>query len=267
MKDIIILIVIVLLFIAVFAVLRLKSNTKRLLRLFKTGSNMTIGFKGCGKDLCFQKIIAKTKTKVYANIDYGFGTEVRPIKDINVGDNTFLNFLNDDVQPFDTNLRQNIPFFISDGGIFLPSQEDNVLTKKYKGLPIACAISRHIWNNQIHVNVQRIGRLWIKLREQQDWFLKAIGVVNLTKIHLGIFAKYRYYQKYESAEAGILPLRISANSILTKQEVSERKKEFDSMNGVIYEFWIWVSNKELKYDSRYFSRYVNHRPEDDDVLS
>lgn len=45
-------------------------------------------------------------------------------------------------------------------------------------MPIFYALSRHLYNNNIHVNVQNLGRLWLKLREQADSFIRVLGTTD-----------------------------------------------------------------------------------------
>ena len=244
----------------------LEKNAKWLYKMFRTGSCLVYGYKGRGKGLIYQKIIAMSKNrKCYCNIDYGKNTIVKPVAFISCYPNTFENFFDGNIVPFDSDWQEGCDFFIDDAGGHLPSFADNLLNKKYPSMPLAFTFSRHFWNARIHCNATHMGRIWLKLREQADWFLCAVGNVIIFPSIFGIYVKTRYYENYDSAEKRILPLRLPSMKLLTTQEVKMTKAQFDATNGVIKERWIHLKPWQLKYDCRYYGRYVK-RPNVTQIL-
>lgn len=227
----------------------------RLASWLKSGNALVFGYKGRGKDVLFQIGINSRGEKHYANMTYGKKTTIKSISDLSCGSNTFENFINDNIIPFTWPFEEHRDFYISDGGIFLPSQYDGLLSKKYPSLPIAYALSRQLSNMNIHANVQCLGRLWIKLREQADLFICAVGCIWIGPF---VAVRTRFYEKYESAEKRLLPLKIpnATLQLLTTQEVMMMKAQYDATNGKIVEGWTIGTKWEMHFDTYYFRRYV-----------
>ena len=145
-----------------------------LLSAFDFGNVLVFGRKRHGKDLIFAHVIALRGEKHYANIPYDNNTEVRALSDLNVGDNTFDDFVNCTVQSFSPTFDEGFDFFISDGGIYLPCQYDKELDKLYPSMPIFFALSGQLYDMNVHLNSQAVDRSWKKLREQADFFIQAL---------------------------------------------------------------------------------------------
>ena len=81
---------------------------------------LVFGKKRQGKDLIFAHVIALRGEKHYANIPYDENTEVITLDELNVGDNTFEDFINGTVRPFSPRFDEGCDVYVSDGGIYLP---------------------------------------------------------------------------------------------------------------------------------------------------
>ena len=99
---------------------------------FEHGNTIVDGHKGKGKDLVFQYVINKRKKPYYANIDYGGEHTNISCREISIEPNTYDNFINDKVTPIKREFVENKDFYISDGGIFLPSYADSTLLEDNK---------------------------------------------------------------------------------------------------------------------------------------
>ena len=163
--------------------------------------------------------------------------------DLKLGKNTFENVLNDNIIKCDWNYQENCDFFISDCGIYLPSQYDYVLHKKFGGLPLFYALSRHIGLHNVHCNCQNLERIWKPLREQADYYIKCLKV---NKMPLFLILHYRIYDKYSSAQNDI---RVAKGGIFGK---SDNLKVHDANVGIVKEKFIILSKRNIKYNSRYF---------------
>lgn len=229
---------------------RLEKNAKFIADKFAAGNVIVFGQKGKGKDLLFQKIIKKRDKKYFSNVNYGYDYNYISLVNLELGNNTYENFINDNVQQIDKNcVLENSDIYISDGGVYLPAQYHYLLDKKYKSLPIFYALSRHLYNNNVHVNTQALNRVWDKLREQADSYFKCLK----TKKFLGfLFTKIRYYETYQSANENLAPMR---RRLLNKFNKG-LSDEYSAYNGIVIDLWICQRTSKVYYDTRYFSKVV-----------
>lgn len=93
-----------------------------LLNAFDNYDCAVYGFRGTGKDVLFSHAINLKGGKHYSNIYYNGETEVRDLKDLNVGGNTYEDFINGNIKKFDANFEDGYHFFISDAGVYLGCQ-------------------------------------------------------------------------------------------------------------------------------------------------
>lgn len=221
-------------------------NNLKIKTLFEKHNVAIYGAKGKGKDLLTQLIINLRKKPYYSNIYYGGLYKKINIDQLSVEPNTYENFINGKISTIDKDiLFEGMDIYLSDVGIFLPSQYDNLLSNKYKSLPIFYALSRHLYGSNIHYNSQALNRVWIKLREQADYYVKCLGV---TKLLFGILIKVRTYDVYESAVNNYQPMK---KSIFNKYNQAE-ENQFSGLYGNIEEFHVYILKSHIYYDTRYF---------------
>lgn len=220
-------------------------------RQFQRCNCIVFGKKGTGKDLLFNLAINRRKKSCYANIPYDEKLcEVKQIKDFSVAPNTYSNFLEDKVTIVKKSLEENKDYYISDGGIVLPSQYQGELCKLYPSLPIFYALSRHLTNSNIHINTQNLGRVWDKLREQADGYFKTIYTVKICGL---LFTSFIYYDEYESAKANLLPYR---DRIFKSKESRANLEEFTATHGLVKKFLVCQRVKSVHYDSRAYHKII-----------
>lgn len=236
-----------------FFVLKLKRNNKFLIKIFASGNVIVAGRKRKGKDALFSHVIALRKKNHYSNIHYDIGanyhTDVVSVSDFNCGSNSFLNLIENDVKKFEPEMKTSQDFYISDGAIYLPSQEDSSLSKIYKGFPITYALSGHLYENNIHVNAQRFKRVWIKLREQADYY---ILVRRSFYLGLGLLEKVIYYEREETAYSEALPFN---GHFLSSDRRKVARAEYEAINGVVKSFFVFIPKKHLKRYNTHELRY------------
>ncbi len=218
---------------------------------FARNNVIVFGKKGCGKDLLFSEVIRKRKAPYVSNCDYG-GPGYMPFKpsQISLAPNDFRSFIDDKITTIkkDDSL-EGVDFYLSDGGIYFPSQYDGVLDKKYPSLPIFYALSRHLYASNFHINTQALGRIWLKIREQADTYIKACRVI---KLPFFLIVKVRIYDKYESALNDVRPLKVAKLNKYAKSEANM----FKASQGYIKEGYIIIRKKTISYDTRLFHRKV-----------
>lgn len=230
---------------------------REIVKDFEKNNVIVFGKKGCGKDLLFSEVIRKRKVPYVSNCDYG-GEGYKSFKpsQISLAPNDFRSFIDDKITTIkkDDSL-EGVDFYLSDGGIYFPSQYDGVLDKKYPSLPIFYALSRHLYASNFHINTQALGRIWLKIREQADTYIKACRVI---KLPFFLIVKARVYDKYESALNDVRPLKVAKLNKYAKSEANM----FKASQGYIKEGYLIIRKKAISYDTRLFHTKVFGYPSD-----
>lgn len=213
---------------------------------FEKNNVIVFGKKGSGKDILFSAVIKKRACPHYSNIEYYKGkTEVKPLNYLSVEPNVYSDFIDGKISVIDKKISERVDYYLSDGGVYLPSQYDNILSKKYPSLPIFYALSRHLGNMNIHVNVQNLNRLWVKLREQADCYIRTKSTVNLG---FWLLVNTYVYENYNDALELLKPIKKTIKGDASKVEESSR--------GMIEKRCLLVPKRWLEYDSRYFHKVI-----------
>lgn len=229
--------------------IKYKLDLKFICNKFESGNCIVFGKKGKGKDLLFNAVINKRNKLAYSNILFNKKLiQLKPIKDFSVEPNTYLNMLNGNIEKINKTIKEQTDMYISDGGIYLPSQYSMQLCKLYPSLPIFYATSRHLGNMNIHINTQYLGRVWDKLREQADNYFKC---VETKRVGNSLITTIIYYDTYKSAMAELLPFKIG---LFNSSEVKASLKEFEAKNGTVKQLKIKQKIKHVYYDTRYFHK-------------
>lgn len=223
------------------------SKKRILINAFKRGNTIVFGKKGKGKDLLTQYVINCRKKEYLSNIDYGGKRENVALIDVSCPGNTYENLILENYIKSEAKDWENRDIYISDAGIYLPSQYDTKLYKTYPSLPIYYALSRHLYNNNVHCNTQNLGRVWKALREQADAYFKCIRTYKIGPI---LIVKWIYYDKYESAEKSLLPMR---KKLFKSSDLYE---QYRATNGEIVIGYSIIRKKSIKYDTRVFRTYL-----------
>lgn len=223
----------------------------RIKRAFIEGNVVVSGRKRYGKDILFQAVIHWRNEPYYSNYSYGGQYNHIDLHELELNPNTYDNFIDGNVYlvPKDEGLEKH-DIYISDGGIYLPSQADSKLHKTYPSLPITYALTGHLWANGIHVNTQRLERLWKALREQADYFIRIRK--RALKLPFVFVVFTTEYEKYESARQELNPLGSRLFNKFSKAEMDKYKAQ----NGFIKNGFIIVPKKYLKYDTRAFHEII-----------
>lgn len=230
-----------------------RKNKKEIVNQFKKCNVIVDGKKGKGKDLLMAEVIRKRKEKHYSNIEYDHNTTLISLHDISVEPNTYKEFIDGIIKQIPKTLEEATDIYISDAGIYLPSSMDAYLHKQYPSFPIFYALSRHLYNSNVHVNSQNVGRIWKALREQADHFYTIQRHVKIGPFH---FLKVISRDNLNSAMQGILP---SKKSMLNKAQKVEYNRA-TTEHGEIKSMWICINHMRLHYDTRYFHKVLFGSP-------
>lgn len=263
MKIAIIIILVLISIFLIWQIIRHFITIKSIKNAFMTGNVAVYGPKGYGKDILFEDIISVRKSSYFANLDYGEDYNHIEPKELELTPNDYNNFIQGNVIPVKKNDKlEGHDVYFSDGGVIFPSQADSQLHKYYPSLPISYALSRHLWNNGIHFNTQRLERVWKALREQADYYIRLRK--KCLKLPFFIILFTTEYSKYESAIHNLDPL---GSRLFNKYSKAEKDK-FRANNGIIKNGLIIVPKFRLKYDSRAFHKIIFgvEAPKGDDTL-
>lgn len=211
---------------------------------FQNSNVIVFGKKGSGKDVLFATVIHLTPGLHYANMPYNAKTLVlKSLRALGVGGNTYKDIVNGTITKYPDPFIPGLPIFISDGAVYFGSQNNSEIDSMFPELAIYEALSRQLGQHQIHVNTQALGRLYIKMREQADVFIKCLETYDCGRF---LIVDAISYDKYASADAGLSPYEGDKNS--------KEARDFEARFGEVEYRSFYVKKSWLKYDTYYFSR-------------
>ena len=252
MVIIIVLVILVSLVILTFFIVRHLIFMSKLKWHFNKSNIIIFGFKSSGKDLVTNKFINLRDEPYYANMPYTENEENYmhvEIKELSLGDNTPINFIDGEIKKSPHKFMESCNCYISDMGVYLPNYMDSKLYVKFPTLPIFYPLSSQTYDMNIIFNCQDIHRGWKALREQADYF---IWTKRTIKIFGWLFTKVYCYEKFESAEKKLLPVKTRLLNKYSKAEVDI----YRATNGEILEGFVIQHKKNIHYDTRYFEKVV-----------
>lgn len=241
---------------------------KKIKKMFEKGNVCVCGLKGSGKDMLFANIVLRRDIPYVSNTVYSPRKQKErsllfhhklELEKLNCGENSYKNFLNDDVYEYVYPYADGTDIYIADAGVYFPSQYCNELNRDYKYFPTFMALSRHLGDANVHFNVQNLNRVWDKIREQSDQYIMCRWTIYIPIVHV-VFQKVRIYEKYQSAVDRVPPYRINVPIVgkgATRYEVRMRKQEFECTYGKIKDGLLIYRNKS-KYNTRIFKEILEN---------
>lgn len=257
----------------------------KIVRMFQQGNVCVCGLRGTGKDVLMGNVIARRKKPYVSNLDYTNGKGFQPLDfdKIDCGKNTYTDLIRKQVKYYKFDYEQGSDIYISDAGIYLPAQYCNELNRDYKYLPTYFALSRQVSHNNVHVNVQHLGRVWDKVREQSDLYIRCrfcwvpFGKLILKlkempklkwleRVPLFVIQKVTLYDKYQSCLDRVEPCRITV-PVMAKREVKLNAQmyldKFRNSYGTIKNRLL-IYRHRSEHDTYYFEKlFLNGRKEND----
>lgn len=232
-------------------------NKKYVIRQFKQCNVIVAGPKGTGKGLIFQYVINARKDFYYSNVPYGniYGFKlIKSLNEVSTMPNTYKSFIENKFEKQPHYFKEGKDIYIDDIGVFLPSYMDSTLYKTYPSMPIYYALSRHLYNSNVHCNCQNVERGWKALREQADFYIQVGSTI---KLFGRIFiTRFTTYERYESAKQKLQPIK---KRLLNKFS----KAQYDlyvAQNGVIKRCYFIQFKHNLHYNTRYFEKVLLKGP-------
>lgn len=230
---------------------------------FAQGNVIVTGLRGTGKDMLMSNVISRIEKCYISNVNYHNSKSVYIPLDLAKLDikNDFNNFIKNDVVKYDYPYPERCNIYISDAGVYFPSQDERLLCRQYPTMPFFQALSRHLGNCNFHCNVQNLNRLWDKIREQADIYIRC---ESCRVIGSWVFQSVYVYDKYQSCldrvkefvplRCGILASRQEREQTRVKNR--ELKTQFEQVYGSVNKYLLCYRNKSA-YDTRLFKSLLS----------
>lgn len=229
---------------------------RKIVKLFKKGSVSVFGLRGSGKDMLFANVVARRNEPYVSNTNYG-GEFIKFDPSQLNANNTWRNFMTGNINKFVYPFPDGIDFYIADGGVYMPSQHQGELCKEYGHIPVFMALSRHLGDANVHFNVQALGRMWDKIREQSEIYIRCCWCKVLFKRL--VIQKVILYEKYDSACNKVPPFRLR-RPLLNAERVQRweiQKSSYDISYGEVKPRLLIYLNKS-NYNTRVFKEMLEN---------
>lgn len=230
----------------------------KIAKFFGKYSISVFGAKGTGKDVLFGNVIMRRKLPYVSNTNYGGIWYPLDFNKIDCGKNTYKDFIEGTLKKYIFPYEDKTDVYIADAGVYLPSQYCNEINRDYKYISVYEALSRHLGQSKLHVNSQAIGRVYDKIREQQELYIKCLScTVLFGKI---VIQRIRVYEKYSSAAENVIPWRIKLPLLANKEmrlRMDIAKQQYYNSYGDVKEYTLIYWNKS-KHDTRAFKEMMEN---------
>ncbi len=237
-----------------------KIKKRAFVKLFESGNVIVSGLRGRGKDLAFCLVVNSRKRDYISNIQYSdpkkrYKRFPLDLKVWELSGNTYTDMISGEIKKYVYPYPDGLDYYISDAGIYFPSQYQSELCKKYKSAPMFQALSRHLGESNVHCNVQNMPRLWDKIREQSDIYVRMDKCKFIGKTKFFFLRAYSYASE-ESCVKAIVPPRFGVGKV-----AREAKYNFEIAHGKITKF-SFIARLPYNYDSRRFKKLLENNLKD-----
>lgn len=231
---------------------------RSVIKKFEDGNVCVTGLRGRGKDMLMANVVVRRRKPYVSNVEYypENHIEYNP-KDYDIGGNTYRNFIEGTLKRYVYPHQDGTDLYISDVGVYFPSQYCNELNRDYKSVPTFSALSRHLGACNVHINVQNLNRAWDKLREMSDTYIACNGCFVLFGI---VFQRITVYDMYDSCIRRIKPYQYKAPLLASKE-----MRQLDDMERMRYEqnygkvrSHILIYRNKSSYDTRVFKTMLEN---------
>lgn len=224
-------------------------------KLFDKGSVCVTGQRGSGKDMLLGNVAVRKKQHI-SNVPYGRGFIPLEFSKLDIG-NTNDALISGNVNPYEYPYPEGVDIFISDIGIYFPSQYNDALYRKHGTLPYFAALSRQLGKGtNVHLNTQNLNRCWLAWREQSDMYLRCEWCKVLGRL---VIQSVVEYDKYESCLNRVDPFWYPSCPISASREEKRLHRNnkrlalqrFREMHGLVKRHLLLYVNR-ADYDTYYF---------------
>lgn len=236
---------------------------RKILRIFQNNSVCVVGLRGKGKDVLFGNVIARRRIPYVSNSYYAPGLIPFRYSDIACAGNTYKDFITGSLKKYRFPYPDGTDLYLSDAGVYFPSQYCSELNKAFPNMSVYQALSRHLGLSNMHINVQNLNRCWDKIREMSDtyiqcnwcFFLRRIPLIGwLPLLRDLVFQKVTIYDRYQSCVDRVKPFRVSRPFFPFGKRYQEwriEKEHFEQSFGSVSSHWLVYVNRS-KHDTRLF---------------
>lgn len=228
---------------------------KKILKLFESGNVCVCGLRGCGKDLLMSNVVTKRKLPYVANVDYGGNHYDFKYEDFDCGKNIYDSFITGTVKQYQYPYPDGTDVYLSDAGVYFPSQYCNELNKKYGYMAVFQALSRHVGQCNFHFNTQSLNRVWDKIREQSDIYILCRRCFYLNGLVIQFIT---LYDRYQSAVDRQRPLKLPGQLFSSRESRMMRQTalaQYEASHGLIKD-GILIYRNRSDYDTRRFKKML-----------
>lgn len=232
---------------------------KKIVKMFEDGNVCVTGLRGRGKDMLMSNVVVRRAKPYVSNVDYKAKKKktrfftFRPL-DFDTK-NSYQQFIEGGLNPYHFPFEDGTDIYVSDAGVYFPSQYCNELNKRYSGLVSFMALSRHLGACNVHINVQNLNRCWDKIREQSDIYIACNGC----KVFLGfVFQSVTIYEKYDSCVNRVPPFSMK-KPLFNKDRMQQYEIAYNNYRtsyGKVEKRFLLYRNKS-KYDTRIFKTMLS----------
>lgn len=227
-----------------------------IIKLFENGNVCVCGLKGTGKDMLFANVACRRGKEYISNTDYG--GDFIPFdyaSTLALNGNTFRQFIKGELHPYTHPYKDGTDIYLADVGVYFPAQECSFLDRDYKGIPLYMALSRHINNSSVHINVQNLSRAWTKIKEMSDTFIRCLSCRVLGNI---VIQKVIVYERLESCDLRVPPCPYKV-PLFGKRDIKEMYRmkllDYEVAHGAIKPLLLIYKNLS-NYDTRIFKKML-----------
>ena len=235
---------------------------RKIIKLFSKGNVCVTGLRGDGKDMLIANVVCRRKLSYVSNVDYGGKWYPLDLDLLDCGKNTYRDFISGNVKYYRYPYPDGTDVYVSDVGIYFPSQYCNELNKFIPYMATFQAISRHVGKCNFHINVQNLNRAWDKIREQSDIYIMTRGCIVIFGF---VFQLVRIYDQYDACVKRVKPFSVNVPLIgsgATRYNVRLQRATYEANHGYIKNMFLIYKNKS-KYNTRFFKDMLeNGRKED-----
>lgn len=224
---------------------------KTIRRMFERGNVCVFGLRGTGKDLLTANVCVRRKKPYISNVAYDDNALPFDYSMLDVGGNYYPNFISGRLKRYVFPYADGTDVYMSDAGIYFPSQYCSELDRKYPQMAVFQGLSRHLGKCNFHVNTQSLDRIWKKIREQSDQYILCRRCFYL----FGFVIQFvRIYDRYESANNKHPPFDLRPPLFTNKEmrlHLDMARKQYEAQYGSIKSGVLFYRNRS-KYDTRRF---------------
>lgn len=221
---------------------------RRLYRMSRDYNLSISGMKGAGKDVLIGNMLARYSKGYVSNMDYTMDHRYHPLNldTYNIPTTTAELISGQVVHTWEVPPDlDGLEVWVSDCGVVLPSHEDKYLSTRYGGLPKCFALSRQIIGATMHYNSQQDGRVWVKLREQSERYVRCNKCIFFGPIVLLTFTTYT---KRSSVDDNVPPYPVKKPPLTTTRNEARMawelaKAQYDITYGEVNRHTLLFINK------------------------